>query len=170
MQFWTTPDGTYYESENKINNGDFRVPRRPNRNCVFVNGHWVMPINGDVPEYEPPQRPRYVEPAPVYVHPPRDEKKKEDVTTLSNSTRVLFGVKELVMVGAMVVTATISWQDTNSKLTEAAKAIETMEIRVKTLEGDIRTNEKQTRSDLQKIEQNIRELEQVLFMPKKEPK
>lgn len=177
MQFWTTPDGTYYESENKINNGDFRVPRRPNRNCVYVNGQWVMPINDDSPEYDTQQitqRQRYVEPSQIYVQPPppqqHEEKKKDEVTTLSNSTRVLFGIKEIFMVGTMVVTATISWQDTNSKLTEAAKAINALEVRVKTLEGDIRTNEKQTRSDFQKIEQNIREVEQVLFMPKKEQK
>lgn len=175
MHSWITKEGTYYESEMKFNSSDVRVPKRPNNLCVYINGQWVMPVENDS-DYadEPPiRKQRYVE-QPIYpqqiIHQPtqHEDKKKEDVTTLSNTTRVLFGIKEIFMVGAIVATAAISWQDTNTRLTklEDSKAIESLDVRIKTAETDIRAIEKQTRADQQKLEQAIREIEQVIFMKK----
>lgn len=175
MQSWITQDGVYYEAESKLNQGDIRVQKRPNKSCVYANGHWVMPVENDA-DYsdEPPQiRTRYIE-QPVYnpkpqqvIQAPQEDKKKDEVT-LSNSTRVLFGIKEIFMVCAIVATAAISWQDTNTRLMklEDNKTIDSMEARIKSAETDIRALEKQTRADQQKLEQAIREIEQVIFMKK----
>ena len=72
------------------------------------------------------------------------------------------------MVCAIVATAAISWQDTNTRLMklEDNKTIDSMEARIKSAETDIRALEKQTRADQQKLEQAIREIEQVIFMKK----
>lgn len=173
MQSWITKEGAYYESEMKFNRGDVRVPKRPHKLCVFINGQWVMPVDhDDYSDESQIRKQRYVE-QPIYpqqiIHQPAPEdKKKEEVTTLSNTTRVLFGIKEIFMVGAIVATAAISWQDTNTRLTklEDSNTIESLDSRVKTAETDIRAIEKQTRADQQKLEQAIREIEQVIFMKK----
>lgn len=182
MRHWMTRDGTYYMSDRRILENDIEIGQpRPSENHNFVNGQWVprhqpdigiyrMRLNDDayhpVPEHQIAQRRPTCEECNTRVERTQemssDDKKG---VVLNNDTRVMFGVKELMMVGAFVITATISWQDTNSRIIklEESKAVSELSSKVQMLESELRTQEKQHRTDMQKMEQTIRELEQVVF-------
>lgn len=186
MRYWITQEGMYYEAEVKIQPSDMEVSKRPAKNCNFINGNWICP------SLEQPMHDEFhhdpdgvrvhrvrLQTNPSYAHPPYEpltlstrqhdvshEQPKNDDVTLNTNTKLMFGVRELLMVGAFIVTATISWQDTNSRIVklEDNRSIEMVDARVKLLEGELKAMDKQNRVDNQKLEQTIRELEQVIFM------
>ena len=90
---------------------------------------------------------------------------KKDVV-LTQNTKVMFGLKELGMVAAFVITATISWQDTNSRIIklEDNKSVVELRTRIKNLETELKDAEKTQQEYQTKTEASIRELEQLVFM------
>lgn len=193
MASWLTQDGLYYESEFKIQQSDLKVPQRPGSNFHFINGSWVAQ-RLDEGEYSPeevhvhriqlkpnphslhhPNEPIYHEAKyhhPAYQVIPEkapEPKENKDSVVLNNNTKVMFGVREIFMIGAFVVTATISWQDTNARIMklEDNKAFEMLDSKIKSIEIELKALDKQTRTENQKLEQTIREIEQVVFMKTK---
>jgi hypothetical protein len=195
MASFITTEGMYYESEYQIQPSDIHVPPRPSNKHHYINGHWIntdrsydSQENSEIPDdgynvnihrmrvrpnsnhvYQPyqPQQP-YMPPLEMH-HKQEDQKSQKEETTLNSNTRVMFGIRELLMVGAFVITATVSWQDTNARIVklEDSKYIESIDSKVKLLEAEIKAMEKQNRSDIQKVDQTIRELEQIIFIKNK---
>lgn len=190
MEFWMTHDGKYYEADTKIGVSDINVPRRPSESHVYHNGNWCTdeqnheeyvhrvrlypqqhfgrqyPQHGHQQVYAP-YEPFYAHPEEVSQKQPVDDSKKKDSgVVLSESTKVMFGIRELAVIAAFVVTATISWQDTNTRIVklEDSKHVEEINLKIKSIEVDLKALDKQSRSDNQKLEQTIRDLEQVVFM------
>ncbi len=159
MQSWITRDGMYYESEIRLHPTDMNVQRRPNKNCSLINGQWVSIAVED--DYSYPEVQARRQPTPK-----EEPSSKKDTVILSNDTRVMFGVKEIFMIATFIITATVTWQDTNAKIIDNTKVSEQIDTRVKTNETEIRVLEKQHRMDILKLEQNIRELEQIIFTKK----
>lgn len=170
MKYWMTPDGVYYASENKMNQNDFQVTKRPHKKCFYVNGSWVCPNIIPIDSHDNYQhifRESKHESPPCYNNKTKDVNvDKKDNVVLNENTKLLFGVKDILIIGSFIVTATISWQDTDARISklEDSKAIEHVDNKIKSIEIDIKALEKQTKDAQTKIEQNIRELEQVIFM------
>lgn len=172
MKYWVTKDGRYYSSEYNFNESDIQVTKRPNKKCVFVNGRWSCPPDKTAHIYDE-QIPHIIREVPTEIHPCYNsqpikniEIEKKEGVILNENTKLLFGVKDILIIASFIVTATISWQDTDSRISklEDSKAIEIVENKVKNLESDLKSLEKQLKDNQNKIEQNIRELEQIIFM------
>lgn len=191
MAYFITSEGIYYEAEYKIQPTDISVSKRPSKHHHNINGKWissdpsiVVPADDELPEqdYQVNVHKVRVHPNPNYIHHPYEpmntpvyqprqevtEKQPKEETTLNSNTKVMFGVRELLMVGAFVVTATISWQDTNARIVklEESKAVESVDAKVKMIEADFKALDKQIKADKERTDQTIRELEQILFSKK----
>lgn len=166
MKYWITKEGMYYESEYKLQKTDVSVSKRPEKNCNYINGSWVCPATDDAEDM-----PHHKEHVCCDSHvqqtiPQQVVQQKKDEVILSENTKLIFGVKDMLMVGAFIVTAVISWKDTDARIAklEDNTSISQLEAKLKSLDGDLKMLDKQTKDSQQKIEQNIRELEQVIFM------
>lgn len=171
MKYWMTDDGRYYASEFKMQPTDVQVTKRPHKKCIYVNGSWVCPniVTLESSDNQPHVIREIGHKNHVYYDVPEKNSnsvdKKENLV-LTENTKLLFGVKDILIIGSFIITATISWQDTDSRITklEDNKAVEHVDAKIKAIEIDIKALEKQTKDAQTKIEQNIRELEQIIFM------
>lgn len=163
MRYWITKDGIYYESEFKIHSDDTPISKRPHQGCSYINGIWVCPPSNhvDVGDQYKNEPPIYQERKSNFVQP---EKRDNNIVLSNEGTKLLFGVKDILIIVSFIVTATISWQDTDSRISKTEDKVSQLEIKQKTLENDVKNLEKQLKEEQQKIEQHIRELEQVIFM------
>lgn len=186
MAFWLTQEGYYYELDRPLADSDVSVPKRPYKNSIFVNGTWVSthPIE-DVPHHAPPQpnnhriRVNPYDDAGFYppIRPPvarHEEREKSESVTLSDNTKVMFGVKELVVIASFIVTATISWTDTNTriqKLEESRKTVAEEQVKhdkfvdekLQKMTETIADNDKQNKLDHAKADESLKELERYVF-------
>lgn len=189
MAYFITSEGIYYEAEYKIQPADISVSKRPSKHHHNINGRWIssdptviVPADDELSEqdFQVNVHKVRVNPNPNYIHHPYEpmttpiyqhqrqevvEKQAKEETTLNSNTKVMFGVRELLMVGAFVVTATISWQDTNARIVklEESKAVESVESKLKIIESELKSLDKQIKTDKEKTDQTIREIEQILF-------
>lgn len=187
MSYWITLEGIYYESDTKIQPTDICVPRRPSLKHTFIDGEWLCYAEDSDYEGQSPQninlkgmtrvRRRQFVPQPkdcsdcVYDSEAQTKQTKEGnkkdggEVVLNNNTKVIFGVKELLMVLVFVGTAVISWQDTNTRISklEDNKAVEALETRIKEAEMNIKNLDTKITTNAQKTDQNIRDVEQALF-------
>lgn len=164
-----TNDGKYYTSEFKMQPTDFQVTKRPNKKCIYVNGSWACPnmVSIDSPEkYHHMIREYIPEPQSSHDNQKKDNIDKKENLVLNENTKLLFGVKDILIIASFIITATISWQDTDTRISklEDSKAVEHVDAKIKSIEVEIKALEKQTKDAQTKIEQNIRELEQIIFM------
>ena len=172
MKYWITEDGRYYASEFNLNSSDSAVSKRPHKRCNYINGRWVCPndIVKVTESVESKNQHIVLEEKQDIDHTFREVSsqkiEKQDNVVLNENTKLLFGVKDILIICSFIVTATISWQDTDSRISklEDNKAITQVEDKIKTIELDVKASEKQVDSKVKTIEQNIRELEQVIFM------
>lgn len=184
MGYWLTSDEIYYEADAPFHRHDIPVTKRPGDNYEYVDGKWYVKgvqdqevmvhrvrlgpnparvhQNFDQYHYDDPDRynQRMMPPPP----PPQKDDKKDELV-LNNATKVMFGIKEIMVVGAFIVTATISWQDTNSRIVklENNKDIEVINARIKSIETDIKDMDKQGRNDVHRLEQAIGDLSNTVF-------
>jgi len=170
--FWMTADGKYYEADAKLNPTDFYVERRPSRDAVFVDGTWMINrrqmrmdvcpayTEDDYPRHEAPRR-RSEDIQPVQV---RVQKDAQSDTTLTKDTKLLFGLKDIFVVGAFIATAAISWQDTNQrivKLETDERVVETNK-NVKHLDTELRALEKTLKNEHSRLEKQIHDVSSEL--------
>lgn len=169
MKYWMTNDGKYYASDIKMQPTDFQVTKRPHKKCIYVNGSWVCPniVSLDTTEkYHHTVREYIQEPQPYNEVQKKENLDKKENVVLNENTKLLFGVKDILIIASFIITATLSWQDTDTRISklEDSKAVENVDAKIKSLEIDIKALEKQTKDAQTKVEQNIRELEQIIFM------
>lgn len=193
MAYWLSQEGYYYELEHRLSDTDISVPRRPSRECNFVNGRWVgaeqesdmggvhihrMRLQPDLQQYSCVHNP-HQQPCPLpqhdqYRHNDVYEKPQQQQSSNNNSgdvilsekTKLMFGVRELIMVAAFVITATISWSDTNTRIVklEDNRAIAELDAKIKTLTTDLQSVDKQHREDFRKLDQTVRDVEQYVLI------
>lgn len=157
MRYWITKDGIYYESEFKIHSDDTPISKRPHQGCSYINGIWVCPPN----HIDAGEQPVYQERKSNFV---QQETRENNIVLSNDNTKLLFGVKDILIIVSFIVAVTISWQDTDSRISKTEDKVYQLEVKQKSLENDIKNLERQLKEEQQKIEQHIRELEQVIFM------
>lgn len=163
MRYWITKDGIYYESEFKIHSDDTPIRKRPHQGCSYINETWGCPPSNhvDVNEHYVSEQPVYQERKSNFDH---TEKRGNNIVLSNDNTKLLFGIKDILIIVSFIVTATISWHDTDSRISKTEDKGLQLELKQKALENDVKNIEKQLKEEQQKIEQHIRELEQVIFM------
>lgn len=184
MAYWLSQEGYYYEHDTPMTETDFQVPQRPSKDHKFVNGEWmVIPCikpntrsmwgrptiqypyycSGDQ-HYQQQYQPMPIE--PVYYPMPQQQaqQEKSEGLSISEKTKLTFGLREIILIITFLITGALSWQDTNSRIVKLEEDKRVLETKVKTIETDIQTINNTVRTETQKLSQQIRELEQIIFM------
>jgi len=166
--FWMTTDGKYYEADAKLNPSDFYVERRPSRDAVFVDGTWRLTRRQTRMEMCP------IYPEDEYIHEIHNRRAEDrgkthaveptTETTLTKDTKLLFGLKDIVVVGVVIATAAISWHDTNQrivKLESDDRIVETNK-NVKHIDTEVRALEKTLKNEHSRLEKQIQDVSSEL--------
>ena len=169
MTAWLSKEGYYYELERRLCETDICVPPRPSADHVYVNGDWILENKPGVQEcpsvYCPlPMHPRYVAPPMLPPVQTQTQPPQPKETVLSENTKVVFGVRELIVVAAFIATAAISWNDTNSRIIKLEEDKVVLSEKQKKNEEHLAAAEKNAQNEHEKIKQSIRELEKFMFM------
>ena len=152
MNCWMTESGAYYEADTKLNDRDFRVPRRPSKDAVYDGSEWMIQDRCiPAPIYS-----AHLPPPPV-VHQPE---KQDQGGTLSKDTKLTFGIKDIIIVGSFVVSATVAWQDINQRINklETDKTVEQLASSLRSLEAEVKAIDRVNKSDLGRLEKSINEV------------
>ena len=149
-----TQAGAYYEADNKLNDMDFRVPRRPSKDSIFDGGEWVENQQCNIPAHviKTQIQPQYFAPPPQQPAP----QQKED-TGVSKDTKLTISIKEILLIGSFVVSGAVAWQDINQRIAklESDKTLEQLSTKVSNLDAEIRAVEKNGKGDVGRLEKSI---------------